>query len=482
MWPILGCVPHMLRNRPAYRWIHRLMKQLNTDIACFRLVGNSHVIAVTSPEIAREFLKKHDAVFALRPETMATCIVSKGYLTTALCPGGEQWKKMRRILASHVLSPSTMRWLLDMRNQEADNLVRYLYNQCSKNLKGDVVNVRTAAQHYPANAMRRMMFGRRYFGKGRADGGPGLEEEEHVSSFFTMLLHIYAFSVSDYFPWLKSLDLDGHRKKVCDAVKVVDKYHDPIIADRIQEWREGKKTQPEDLLDVLISLKDSNGNPLLSKDEIRAKITEIFIETVDNPYNAAEWALSEMINQPNLIEKAVEELDRVVGKDRLLQESDIPHLPYAVACAREALRLHPMAPFNVPHVSSADCTVAGYFIPKGSSVLLSRLGLGRNPNVWDDPLRFDPERHLPEGHVDLVETELRFISFTRGRRGCVGAGLGSNLTVMLLGRLLQGFTWSIPVGVEKIDLCADADSLLKATPLFAHAKPRLNPSVYMSLL
>ncbi|XP_010106336.2 isoleucine N-monooxygenase 2, partial [Morus notabilis] len=273
MWPILGCVPHMLRNRPAYRWIHRLMKELNTDIACFRLVGNSHVIGVTSPEIAREFLKKHDAVFALRPDTMATCIVSKGYLTTALCPGGEQWKKMRRILASQVLSLSTMRWLLDMRNQESDNLVRYLYNQCSKNLKGDVVNVRTAAQHYPANAMRRMMFGRRYFGKGREDGGPGFEEEEHVSSFFTMLLHIYAFSVSDYFPWLQSLDLDGHRKKVCDAVKVVDKYHDPIITDRIQEWREGKKTQPEDLLDVLISLKDSNGNPLLSKDEIRAKIT-----------------------------------------------------------------------------------------------------------------------------------------------------------------------------------------------------------------
>ncbi|EXC25308.1 Phenylalanine N-monooxygenase [Morus notabilis] len=471
----------MLRNGTAHQWIHRLMKELKTDIACFRL-GNSHVIAVSSPEIAREFLKKHDAIFASRPETKATCIVSKAYLTTALGQGGEQWKKMRRILVSQVLSQSKMRRLLDMRNQEADNLVRFLYNQCSKSFEGDDVVVRTAAQHYPANAMRRMMFGRRYFGKGREDGGPGFEEEEYVSSLFTMLLHIYAFSVSDYFPWLQSLDLDGHQKTVCDAVKVVDKYHDPIITDRIQEWRGGKKTQPEDLLDVLISLKDSNGNPLLSKDEIRAQVMEIFLATVDNPYNAAEWALSEMINQPNLIEKAVEELDRVVGKDRLLQESDIPHLPYVVACAREALRLHPVAPFNLPHVSSADCTVAGYFIPKGSTVLLSRLGLGRNPAVWDDPLRFHPERHLPEGHVDLAETELRFISFTRGRRGCVGAGLGSNLTVMLLGRLLQGFTWSIPVGVEKIDLCADAGSLFKATPLFAHAKPRLNPSVYKSLL
>ncbi|GMN70559.1 hypothetical protein TIFTF001_039599 [Ficus carica] len=207
---------------------------------------------------------------------------------------------------------------------------------------------------------------------------------------------------------------------------------------------------------------------------------ELFLATVDNPYNAAEWALSEMLNQPNQLEKAVEELDRVVGKDRLLQESDIPHLPYVIACAREALRLHPMGPFNLPHVSSSDCIVSGYFIPKGSSVLLGRLGLGRNPAVWDDPMLFDPERHLSERHVDLAETELRFISFTRGRRGCVGGVLGTNLTVMLLGRLLQGFNWNVPEGLDKIDLSCEADSLLKATPLFAHAKPRLNPSVYPS--
>ncbi|CAL9026699.1 unnamed protein product [Prunus brigantina] len=56
-WPIVGCLPEMWRNRPAHRWIHSLMKKLNTDIACIRL-GNVHVIPVTSPEIAREFLKR----------------------------------------------------------------------------------------------------------------------------------------------------------------------------------------------------------------------------------------------------------------------------------------------------------------------------------------------------------------------------------------------------------------------------------------
>jgi len=115
---------------------------------------------------------------------------------------------------------------------------------------------------------------------------------------------------------------------------------------------------------------------------------------MDNPSNAVEWALAEMVNSPEMLKKAVDEIDSVVGRERLVQESDIPRLNYVKACIREAFRLHPVAPFNVPHVALADTTVAGYHIPKGSHVILSRTGLGRNPDVWDDPLRFNPERHI----------------------------------------------------------------------------------------
>ena len=101
--------------------------------------------------------------------------------------------------------------------------------------------------------------------------------------------------------------------------------------------------------------------------------------------------MTEMINQPEIMKKVVEEIDRVVGKDRLVKESDIPELKYIKVCARESLRIHPIAPFNVPHLSTADVVVGGYFIPKGSHVLLSRVGLGRNPRIWEDPLRFKPE-------------------------------------------------------------------------------------------
>ena len=107
-WPLLRNLPHLLHNRPAFRWIHGFMKEMNTEIACIQL-GNVHVIPVTSPEISREFLKKHDAVFASRPITMATEYSSGGFLTTAVVPWGDQWKKMRRFLASNVLNSSTFR-------------------------------------------------------------------------------------------------------------------------------------------------------------------------------------------------------------------------------------------------------------------------------------------------------------------------------------------------------------------------------------
>ncbi|XVF82077.1 hypothetical protein PTKIN_Ptkin16aG0014900 [Pterospermum kingtungense] len=414
-WPIIGNLPELWKSKPAFRWILGLMKQLDTDIACIRL-GNIHVIAVTSPEIAVEFLKKHDSVFASRPITMAAEYATRGFLSTTF------------------------------RTQEADNLVRFIYNHCINSTESDdisnvgsVINLRLVVRQYTGNVLRRMMFDKRYFGKGKHDGGPGHEEVEHVESLFTVLMHINSFILSDYVPWLRPFDLEGHEKIVREAMRIVNGYHDPIIDERVQQWREGKRKEPADLLDAFILTKDSNGKPALSVEEIKAQCKDLMLAAIDNPANAAEWGMAEMLNKPEILQKACQELDNiVVGKDRLVQEADLLKLNYIKACAREAFRLHPIAPFNIPHVSIADATVAGYFIPKGSHVLVSRAGI--NPKVWDEPLEFKPEQHLKGVKVDLTELELRFVSFGTGRRGCMGVALGFEMTIMLFARPIQGFT------------------------------------------
>ncbi|CAA3007532.1 phenylalanine N-monooxygenase-like [Olea europaea subsp. europaea] len=259
-------------------------------------------------------------------------------------------------------------------------------------------------------------------------------------------------------PWLRGLDIDSHEKNVRSSMNIFDKYHDPIIEDSIKQWEDGKRKEVDNLLDIMITLKDESGKPLLSIDEIKAQISEFFFG-VDGPAAGAEWTLAEMINQLEILQKAIEEIDR--------------------ACAREAFRLHPHVPFNLPHLSLEDIEVGGYFISKGSHVFLSRTELGRNPETWEEPLKYNPERHLGENvsKVDLSEPNLRFISFSTGKRSCTGQTLGTLLTIMALGRLIQGFTWSVPPNEEKIDL-STSEELTLAKPLHAHARPRLDEAMY----
>ncbi|KAM0933825.1 putative valine N-monooxygenase [Dioscorea sansibarensis] len=236
-------------------------------------------------------------------------------------------------------------------------------------------------RYYSGNIIRRMLFGCRHFGKGEKDGGlgPGPEEIEHVDAAFTVLSLAFSFCVSDFMPSLRILDIDGHERTMKKTMKVINSYHDPIIEERRRRWRACDRVddESEDILDVFISLKDNEGKPLLTVEEIKAQVGELIFATVDNPSNTVEWAMAEMLNQPDILRKAIEELDSVVSPDRLVGESDFANLPYLKACVREALRLHPIAPFNVPHVSTMDTTVAGFFIlraARSSSAMLDLAG------------------------------------------------------------------------------------------------------------
>ncbi|KAA3481262.1 Cytochrome P450 [Gossypium australe] len=289
---------------------------------------------------------------------------SRGFLSIALVPWGDQWKKRRKVMASNVINPSRLSWLLHKRTREADNLVRFIYNEYinHENMHGSVINMRLAVRQYTGNMIRRMMFNTRYFGKGREDGGPRYEEEQHVESLFTVLMNLNSFILSDYVPWLRPLDLEGQEK----------------------------------------------------------------------------IAMAEMLNNPEILRKATDEIDSVVGKT-----------------------------FNIPHVSNADTTIVGYFIPKGSCVLISRRGF--DPKVWEEPLEFKPERHLKD-------------EWGSGRKARVhrgGTWVRSDNNAVC--EADSSFTLEVPPNVTKIDLSESEDDTLSAKPLHALAKPCLSPALYTHL-
>ncbi|XP_015072356.2 isoleucine N-monooxygenase 1-like [Solanum pennellii] len=261
-WPIIGCLPQIfLKNKHALiNRIHRIMEEMNTEIACIR-VGNYHVIPVTSPELACEFLKSQDSVFSSRPICMSANLISNNYIASVFLPIGDQWMKMRRILASHVLSPTTFQWLSCKRDEEADNLLRFVYNnQCIS------INLRKVTRCYCGNVIRNMIFSK------KSSFGSTIEEEEQVDALFTLLEYLHSFGVSDYLPWLSVFDLDGHKAIIKKAYAKATKYIDIEVDKRIQIWKDGNKTLEEDILDVLIMLKDTNGNPLMNVKEIKAQV------------------------------------------------------------------------------------------------------------------------------------------------------------------------------------------------------------------
>ncbi|CDO98811.1 unnamed protein product [Coffea canephora] len=170
-----------------------------------------------------------------------------------------------------------------------------------------------------------------------------------------------------------------------------------------------------------------------------------------------EWALSFLLNYPEVLEKARAKLDAQVGIDRLVDEHDLSNLHNIIS---ETLRLYPAAPMLVLHELSDDCKIGGYNIPRGTILLVNAWAVHKDPNVWDAPTSFKPERF--EGFW-LQPSKL--IPFVMGRRSYPGSGLAQRVVGLALGSLIQSFDWK-RIGEEEIDLAKRTEvSMPKAKPL-----------------
>lgn len=180
-----------------------------------------------------------------------------------------------------------------------------------------------------------------------------------------------------------------------------------------------------------------------------------------------EWALSNLLNHPDVLKKAREELDSThIGQDRLLNESDLPNLPYLKNIILETLRLYPPAPLLIPHVSSDDITIGGFNIPRGTIVMVNSWAMQRDPRLWNDATCFKPERFDKEGE------EKKLLAFGLGRRACPGEGLAMHSVAFTLGSLIQCFDWK-RVTEEEIDMREkNWFTLSRMVPLKAVCKPR----------
>ncbi|CAN1220930.1 Cytochrome P450 71D10 [Linum grandiflorum] len=153
-----------------------------------------------------------------------------------------------------------------------------------------------------------------------------------------------------------------------------------------------------------------------------------------------EWAMSEMLLNPQVMERAQSEVRRVFMGKSTVDESLLHELHYLKALIKETLRLHPPSPLLMPRESSEACEIKGYNIPCKSRVIMP-----------DHPERFAPERFL-ESPLDYKGSEFHFIPFGAGRRMCPGVLFAQANVELSLANLLFHFDWKLPEGMMTKDL------------------------------
>lgn len=217
---------------------------------------------------------------------------------------------------------------------------------------------------------------------------------------------------------------------------------------------------------------------------------DYFTAATDTTAITVEWTISELINNPRVLKKAQEEVDQVSQHERLISESDIPNLPYINAIIKETMRLHPPITMLM-RKGVLDCVVNGYFIPKDTVVCVNIWAMGRDPNVWESPLDFRPERFLEgkESVRDVKGHHFELLPFGSGRRGCPGLPLAQQELPVVIGSLVQCFTFKpldsegkIMGDGEKVDM-SERPGLTapRASDLHCVPVPRLNPIPFLKV-
>ena len=194
--------------------------------------------------------------------------------------------------------------------------------------------------------------------------------------------------------------------------------------------------------------------------------------------------MSELIHNPEKMKRVQAELEEVVGRERMVEESDAESLPYLCVVVKEVFRLHPPVPLLIPHRSDNRCEISGFVIPKHTQIIVNVWAIGRDPLIWKEPLKFIPERFIDEelaSSVDYRGQHLELIPFGAGRRMCVGLPLATRMVHLVLASLLQSFEWALPQGMtaNQVDINDRFGlTLAKAVPLEAIPTPRLPSELY----
>ncbi|PON99152.1 Cytochrome P450, E-class, group I [Trema orientale] len=482
-WPIIGHL-HLLGggDQLLYRTLGAMADKYGP---AFNIrLGTRRAFVVSSWEVAKDCFTTNDKALASRPTTVAAKHMGYNNAVFGFAPYSPFWREMRKIATLELLSNRRLEMLKHVRISEIDTGIQELYGSWVQSGSRPVlVELNHWLDELTLNMVVRMVAGKRYFGASAArdDGGEARRCQKAISQFFHL---IGIFVVSDALPFLWWLDLHGHER----AMKKTAKELDGILEGWLEEHRkkrgspQAKDQEDQDFIDVMLSLQEEGNLSNFQYDpdtSIKSTCLALILGGSDTTAGTLTWAISLLLNNPQALKKAQEELDLHVGRDRLVDDSDIKNLFYLQAIIKETLRLYPAGPLLGPREALEDCTVAGYHVPAGTRLVVNVWKIQRDPKAWSNPEDFQPERFLTShASVDVRGQQFELIPFGSGRRSCPGASFALQVLHLTLARLLQGFEFKNPLD-GPIDMTESPGlTIPKATPLEVLLTPRLPPELY----
>ncbi|WRX18939.1 Cytochrome P450 - like 10 [Theobroma cacao] len=428
----LGSMPHLSLRRLAEKFGPIMYLQL----------GEVPTVVVSSARMAKEVMKTHDLALASRPQIFSAKHLFYDCTDVVFSPYGAYWRQIRKICILELLSAKRVQSFGFVREEEVSRLIHRIgeYSYPS------TVNLSKVLGLYANDVLCRVAFGR--------DFSQGGDYDRHG---FQKMLEDYqellgGFSTGDFFPSMEFIhNLTGMKSRLQDTFRRFDQFFDEVINEHLNPKRQ-KEERSKDLVDVLLDVQKNVSNEIpLTMDNVKAIILDMFAAGTDTTFITLDWGMTELIMNPKVLERAQAEVRKVVGERRVVLESDLPQLDYMKAVIKEIFRLHPPAPVLVPRESTEDIRINGFDIPAKTRVFVNAWAIGRDPESWENPESFEPERFLGSP-IDFKGQDFELIPFGAGRRSCPAITFGTATVELAVAQLLHSFDWELPPGTEAKDL------------------------------
>ncbi|XVF71741.1 hypothetical protein PTKIN_Ptkin12aG0064000 [Pterospermum kingtungense] len=439
--PLIGNLHQMFGLLP-HRHLRNLAKKYGPLMHL--QLGEVSAIIVSSPEAAKEVMTNHDLVFGHRPQLLAAKIMSYDCKSIGFCPYGSLWRQLRKICVLELLSAKRVKAFESIREEEVQNMIESIA------LSGG----------QPVNLSQKLSSLSNHITARAAFGSKCKDQEEFLSAIKKTLDLAGGFNVPDIFPSLKFLH---HCSGVKPALERIHQKIDKILTNIINDHKLKRETtksagnvklQEEDLVDVLLNLQECGDLDFpLTIENIKAVILDMFTAGSDTTSTTMEWAMSELIKNPAMIDKAQAEVRNILEGKKEIKESGIKEVTYLNLVIKETLRFHPPAPLLLPREAAERCEINGYEIPVKTRVIINAWAIRRDPEFWDNPECFEPAR-FRNSSIDFKGANFEFIPFGAGKRMCPGISYGIANIQLPLALLLYHFDWKLPNGLrpEQLDM------------------------------